>query len=48
MTKQEFDSMIEKANLVKGEDYEELYEMVIGALYSLTILDDHDGDTYEL
>lgn len=47
MTKQEFDIIIEKANLVNEYDSDELFLIVNNALNSLSVLDKYDGDTYE-
>ena len=45
MTKQEFDNIVCKANLNVADD--ELYDMVIGALSAIEVLDKYDGEAYE-
>lgn len=45
MTKQEFDIIIDRANLTNESD--ELFLIVSKAVDSLTVLDKYDGDTYE-
>ena len=46
MTKQEFNSIAQKANLDVAAD-NELFEVVLGALELIDVLDDYDGDTHE-
>ncbi len=47
MTEQEFDIIIDKANLTKVCENSELFLMVNNAIESLSVLDKYDGDTHE-